>query len=50
MPDATMHCRLCPEVTTAPDLRRLLDDTADHVRIMHPDVWDGHVKIEEETP
>jgi hypothetical protein len=31
MPEATMHCRLCPEVTA-------VEDIVDHMRVMHPDV------------
>lgn len=36
MADPTMHCHLCPEVTA-------IDAIVDHVRLMHPDVWDGTV-------
>lgn len=34
MPDPTMHCRLCPEVTP-------IEGIVEHVRLMHPDVWEG---------
>ncbi len=40
MPEATMHCQLCPEVTT-------IQDIVDHIRVMHPDVAMGQVTIAE---
>ena len=35
-----MHCHLCPEVTP-------IDAIVDHVRLMHPDHYEGTPVVEE---